>query len=113
MSGKGSITVSEMGRLGGKARAARTTERQRKRWARQGGKARAERHTPGELRAFAKNAGRKPWKLTPARGRSILTHLAKGWTHPRIAAKFGVSLRTIGRVVARQKPRGASRKEGA
>jgi DNA-binding NarL/FixJ family response regulator len=80
--------------------------------ARLGGLARAKAYTKAQLRAFAKNAGRKPWKLTPTRERSILAHVAKGWTHPRIAAKFQVSLRTIGRVVARQKQRGASRKEG-
>jgi hypothetical protein len=45
------MTVREMGRLGGLARAARTTERQRQRWARRGGNARAERHSPEELRA--------------------------------------------------------------
>ena len=41
MSGKGEMTVREMGRLGGKARAEKTTAHQRKRWGRMGGKARA------------------------------------------------------------------------
>jgi len=72
MSGKGEMTVREMGRLGGKARAEKTTAPQRKRWARMGGKARAARHTPEELRALAANGGRRPWKLTPARERRIL-----------------------------------------
>lgn len=103
MSGKGEMTVSEMGRLGGKARAESTTPRQRKRWAGMGGKARAEMYTAEELRAFAKNAGRRPWKLTPARERRILALVQSGWTHPRVAAKFGISLRTVGRIIARNR----------
>jgi hypothetical protein len=112
MSGKGSMTVSEMGRLGGKARAARTTERQRKRWAALGGKARAERHTAEELRAFASDAGRRPYKLVGNALRRLRTMLAAGKSHAEISKRLGLSLRTIGRVVARQRQRGASRKEG-
>lgn len=103
MSGKGEMTAREMGSLGGKARAESTTTRQRKRWAGMGGKARAERYTAEELRAFAENAGRRPYKLTPARERRILAFVGKGWTHTRIAAEFGISLRTVGRVVARNR----------
>ena len=103
MSGRGEMTVREMGSLGGKARAESTTPRQRKRWAGMGGKARAARHTPEELRAFAKNAGRRPWKLTLARERRILELLTSGWTHPRVAEKFGISLRTVGRIVKRNR----------
>jgi DNA-binding NarL/FixJ family response regulator len=102
MSGKGEMTVREMGRLGGKARADKTTPRQRKRWAALGGKARAERHTPEELRAFAENAGRRP-KLSPGEERRVLALLAKGWTYHRVAAKFGVSLRTVGRIVTKHR----------
>jgi DNA-binding NarL/FixJ family response regulator len=99
MSAKGEMTVREMGRLGGKARADKTTARQRRRWAGMGGKARAARYTPEELRAFAANAGRRPYKLTPTRERRILQRLGSGWTHPRLAEKFGISLRTVGRIV--------------
>jgi len=103
MSGKGEMTVREMGRLGGKARAEKTTASQRKRWGRMGGKARAALHTPEELRAFAANAGRRPWKLTPARERRILQLLERGWTHLRVAEKFGISLRTVVRIVRRHR----------
>jgi DNA-binding NarL/FixJ family response regulator len=102
MSRKGEMTVREMGRLGGKARAKSTTVRQRKRWSGLGGKARAEKYTAEELRAFAENAGRRP-KLSPREEGRILTLLENGWTHPRIAEKFGISLRTLGRIVARNR----------
>jgi hypothetical protein len=103
MSSKGDMTVREMGRLGGKARAENTTARQRRRWAGMGGKARAGRHTPEELRAFAENSGRRPWKLTPARERRTLQLLESGWTHPRLAEKFGIRPRTVGRIVRRNR----------
>jgi DNA-binding NarL/FixJ family response regulator len=107
MTGKGAMTVSEMGRLGGRARAKSTTSRQRKRWAALGGTARAERYTAEELRAFAQSAGRRP-KLSLSEERRILALIGDGWTHPRVAAKFGISLRTVGRIVRRNRPGGGA-----
>lgn len=97
------LTITEFARMGGKARAAKTTARQRQRWSAKGGKERAARHTPEELRAFAATGGRQPWKLTPAVQRRILEMLNQGRKHQEIADKFDVSLRAIGRLVARQR----------
>lgn len=58
-----------LGKLGGKARAKKTTPEQRKKWAAKGGKARAERHTKAEFTEWAKRGGRprKKWsELSPA-----------------------------------------------
>jgi len=55
------------------------------------------------LRAFAANAGRRPYKLTPARERRILQLLERGWTQPRVAQKFKISLRTVARIVKRNR----------
>jgi hypothetical protein len=103
MSGKGEMTVREMGRLGGRARAQRYDPKTLGKWARRGGKARAERHTAEELQAFARDAGRPPYKLVGKVLRRLRVMLAAGKSHAEISKRLGVSLRTIGRVVARQK----------
>ena len=100
MSRRGEMTAREMGSLGGKARAESTTARQRRRWAGMGGRARAERYSAKELRAFARNAGRRP-KLSAGEGRRLLAQVGSGQTHRRLAERFGISLRTVGRIVAR------------
>ena len=68
-----------------------------------GGKARAARYTPAELRAFAENAGRRPWKITPEVKRRILAMLGQGRTQAEVARRFGMSLRTVGRLKARNR----------
>ncbi len=92
-----------LGRLGGKARAARHDPETLSEIAAKGGKARAAKYTTEELRMFAKNAGRKPWKITPAVRRRILARTAAGAKHEEVAKQFDVSLRAIGRLVAREK----------
>ena len=47
-----------LGRLGGKARAVRTTSEQRRMWARKGGLARARKHSQSELSRWARLGGR-------------------------------------------------------
>lgn len=47
-----------LGKLGGKARAAKTTAEQRRLWARMGGLARARNHSRAELSRWAKLGGR-------------------------------------------------------
>jgi hypothetical protein len=47
-----------LGKLGGVARALRTTREQRQAWARLGGLARAEKHSKAELEKWAKLGGR-------------------------------------------------------
>ena len=47
-----------LGKLGGKARAQKTTPEQRKAWARLGGLARARKHSKEELSQWAKLGGR-------------------------------------------------------
>jgi hypothetical protein len=74
------MTVAEMARMGGRARAAKYTRKQ--------------------LREFAKGAGR-PAKLD-GRARRRLRHLlAAGKSQAGCAAELGVSARTVGRAVAR------------
>jgi DNA-binding NarL/FixJ family response regulator len=97
------LTVTEFASMGGKARAARHDAATLSKWARHGGKARAARYTPAELRAFAENAGRRPWKITPEVKRRILAMLGQGRTQAEIAKRFGVSLRTVGRLKAHKR----------
>jgi DNA invertase Pin-like site-specific DNA recombinase len=76
------LTVREMASMGGKARAAKYSKRQ--------------------LRAFAKDAGRKP-KLGDREWAALFAMLKAGRTQAECAREFGISTRTIGRAVARQK----------
>jgi hypothetical protein len=50
--------AAALGKLGGEARARKTTAEQRRVWARKGGLARASRHTKEELSKWAKRGGR-------------------------------------------------------
>lgn len=77
--------------------------RQRKRRPGIGGEARAEKYSAEESRGLGKNAGRHAWKLTPARERRILALIESGWTHPRVAERFGISLRSVERIIARKR----------
>jgi DNA invertase Pin-like site-specific DNA recombinase len=76
------LTVREMGRMGGKARAAKYSKRQ--------------------LRAWAKLAGRKP-KLNEEEWVRLFAMLKAGKTQEECACEFGISTRTIGRAVAKRK----------
>jgi len=80
--GKKPMTVAEMARKGGRARAAK--------------------YTPEQLADFSKNAGR-PAKLDGRARRKLRAVLAAGRTQAECAAELGVSLRTIGRAVARMR----------
>ena len=80
--------------------------------ARMGGLARAKAHSKAELRKWAKQGGRRPYKLVGDTVRRLRAMLAAGKSHAEISKRLGLSLRTIGRVVGRQKLGGASRKEG-
>lgn len=100
------ITAQEMGRRGGKARAAQYDRETLSAWSSLGGTARAQRHSPEELKAFAATGGRKAWKITPKVRKQILAMIAKGHSHKEIAARFRISLRAIGRVVAQHKQKG-------
>lgn len=52
--------AAALGKLGGKARAQKTTPGERKKWARLGGLARAKRHSKQQLTEWAKMGGRPP-----------------------------------------------------
>ena len=54
--------AAALGKLGGKARARKTTLEERKAWARLGGLARAKRHSKQQLTEWAKMGGRPPKK---------------------------------------------------
>lgn len=73
--------------------------------ARMGGRARAAKYTPEQLAEFSKHAGR-PVKLDGRARRRLKALLAAGRSQAECAAELGVSTRTIGRAVARV--RGAS-----
>jgi hypothetical protein len=77
------MTVAEMARLGGIARAAR--------------------YSKAQLRKWAKLGGRPPYKLAGKTLRQLRAMLAEGKSHAEISERLGLSLRTIGRVVAGQR----------
>jgi DNA-binding NarL/FixJ family response regulator len=83
--GKKPITVAEMARMGGRARAAKYSREQ--------------------LREFARDAGR-PAKLDGRARRRLKGLLAAGKSQTECAAELGVSIRTIGRAVARMRAGG-------
>ena len=80
--GKQPMTVAEMASMGGRARAAK--------------------YTTEQLRKFAKGAGR-PAKLDGRARRRLRRWLAAGRSQAECAAELGVSTRTIGRAVARMR----------
>ncbi len=68
--------------------------------ARMGGLARAKRYRKPQLRAWGKQGGR-PTRLTPKQLGRMERMLAQGGPHDEIATRFGVSLRTVGRMAAK------------
>ena len=68
-----------------------------------GGRARVARYTREQLREFARDAGR-PAKLDRKGLATLKRLLATGTTQSECAAIMGVSVRTIGRAVARMRP---------
>lgn len=95
-----SRAAAMLGRLGGKARAAKHSTVMLAEWAATGGLARAAKYTPEQLRTFAENAGRRPWKITPKVRERILAMLKQEREHAEIAKRFGVSVRSVGRLKA-------------
>ena len=71
--------------------------------ARMGGIARAKTHTKAEIRAWGKRGGR-PGKLDREARTRLRKLLASGKSQAECAAVLGVSVRTIGRAVARMRP---------
>jgi len=70
--------------------------------ARMGGIARAKAHSRAEIRAWGKRGGR-PGKLDRKALARLRKLLASGTNQAECAAMLGVSVRTVGRVVARMK----------
>jgi len=68
-----------------------------------GGVARAKAHSKAELRAWGKRGGR-PARLDRKGLATLKRLLASGTTQAEWAAIMGVSVRTIGRAVARMRP---------
>jgi hypothetical protein len=68
--------------------------------ARIGGRARAERHSKAEIRRWGKQGGR-PARLGARALSRLARMLAQGKSQAECARVFGVSVRTIGRAVAR------------
>ena len=66
------------------------------------GRARAAKYSSEQLREFAKNAGR-PVKSDGGARRMLRQLLATGKSQAECAAELGVSIRTIGRLVAGMK----------
>jgi hypothetical protein len=69
--------------------------------ARMGGLARAKAHSKAQIRAWGKQGGR-PAKLDRKRFARLKQLLAAGKTQAECAAELGVSVRTIGRAVSRK-----------
>ena len=67
-----------------------------------GGVARARKYSKRQLREWAKLAGRKA-KLSDKEWERLFRALKAGKTQAECARKFGVSTRTIGRAVAKQR----------
>ena len=80
--GKKPMTVVEMASMGGRARAAK--------------------YSHEEISEFAKDAGR-PVKLDGRARRRLKQLLAAGRSQAECATELGVSLRTVGRAVARMR----------
>jgi len=74
--------------------------------ARMGGIARAKAHSKTQLRKWGEEGGR-PHKLTGKSLERLRRMLAAGKTHSEISKRLGVSLRTVGRAVTRTKPENA------
>ena len=70
--------------------------------ARMGGRARAERHSKAEIRRWGKQGGR-PARLEPRALSRLARMLAQGKSQAECAAEVGVSTRTVGRAVARMR----------
>jgi transposase len=70
--------------------------------ARMGGVARAKQYNKAQLRAWGKKGGRPP-RLTPKQREWVVRMLDQGRPHDEIAQRFGVSLRTVGRLVAQER----------
>jgi hypothetical protein len=70
--------------------------------ARMGGMARAKAHSKAELRAWGKHGGR-PEKLNRKALARLRKLLASGQSQVQCAAILGVSARTVGRAIARMK----------
>jgi len=67
-----------------------------------GGQKRAAKYSSEQLRQFAKNASR-PVKLDGRARRRLKQLLAAGKSQAESAAELGVSIRTVGRAVARMR----------
>ena len=80
--GKKPMTVAEMASMGGRARAAK--------------------YSREEISEFAKDAGR-PVKLDGRARQTLRGLLASGRSQAECAVELGVSIRTIGRAVARMR----------
>jgi len=70
--------------------------------ARMGGVARAKAHSKAEIRAWGRHGGRPP-VLDPRGVSRLKKMLAEGKSQAECAAILGVSVRTTGRLVARMK----------
>jgi hypothetical protein len=70
--------------------------------ARMGGIARAKAHTKAELRAWGRQGGR-PGKLDRKARARLKKLLASGKSQVECATMLGVSVRTVGRLVARMR----------
>ncbi len=68
--------------------------------ARMGGHARAQAHSKAELRAWGKQGGRPP-ALSPKQIQRIAEWTRQGMSQEIIAQRLGVSVRTVGRYVQR------------
>jgi DNA invertase Pin-like site-specific DNA recombinase len=72
--------------------------------ARMGGIARAEAHSKAEVRAWSKLGGRKP-KLSEKQWARLFRWCDEGKTQEQCAREFGISTRTVGRYLRQLRER--------
>jgi DNA-binding NarL/FixJ family response regulator len=97
----GEMTVREMGRLGGLARAASCTPEELSRIGRLGRKGLEAKYSYEERCNFARSAGRPRYKMTDKKLERLKRLLKSGWRQARIAKALGVSQATVSGYVRR------------
>jgi DNA invertase Pin-like site-specific DNA recombinase len=101
--GKGEMTVSEMGKLGGLARAAKCTREQMSAIGRQGYQQGLAKYSPAERREMLSTHGRPGVRLSEKKIALLKKLFKSGMPQARIAETLGVGRPTIARHLHRGK----------
>jgi DNA-binding NarL/FixJ family response regulator len=102
---KGDMTVRDMGRLGGLARAAKCTPEQMSAIGRKGTAALLAKYTAEERLEFLHSSQRPHTPLTPKKILLIQKLFKAGWTQTQIAETLDISRPTVARHLPKRKRR--------